>query len=84
MGGIVELFVEGETKISPSVQCRVSPTGNCEVLSTHDQELGGDSGQIFIGAYFPAHEEYAAEIGRIGKCVAENLKSRGGVRKICN
>lgn len=77
MGGIVELFVEGETKISPSVQCRVSPTGNCEVLSTHDQELGGDSGQIFIGAYFPAHEEYAAEIGRIGKCVAENLKSRG-------
>jgi hypothetical protein len=77
MGGIVELFVEGEIKISPSVQCRVSPTGNCEVLSTHDQELGGDSGQIFIGAYFPAHEEYAAEIGRIGKCVAENLKSRG-------
>lgn len=77
MGGIVEVFVEGETKISPSVQCRNSPTGKCEVVSTHDQELGGDSGQIFIGAHFPAHGDYAAEIGRMGKCVAENLKARG-------
>lgn len=77
MGGIVELFVEGETKISPSVQCRISPTGECAVVSTHDQELGGDSGQIFIGAHFPAHEDYAVEIGRMGKAVAEKLKERG-------
>ena len=77
MGGIVELFVEGETKISPSVQCRISPTGDCVVVSTHDQELGGDSGQIFIGAHFPAHEDYAVEIGRMGKAVAENLKGKG-------
>ena len=76
MGGIVELFVEGETKISPSVQCRISPTGECEVVSTHDQELGGDSGQIFIGAYFPAHIDYAVEIGDMGKRVSENLKRR--------
>ena len=77
MGGIVELFIEGETKISPSVQCRISPTGDCAVVSTHDQELGGDSGQIFIGAHFPAHIDYAVEIGNMGKCVAENLKKRG-------
>jgi hypothetical protein len=77
MGGIVELFVEGETKISPSVQCRISPTGDCDVVSTHDQELGGDSGQIFIGAHFPAHIDYAVEIGKMGKCVAENLRDRG-------
>jgi hypothetical protein len=77
MGGIVELFVEGEKKISPSVQCRISPTGECAVVSTHDQELGGDSGQIFIGAHFPAHEDYAVEIGRMGKAVAETLKKRG-------
>ena len=77
MGGIVELFVEGDIKMSPSVQCRISPTGDCEVLSTHDQELGGDSGQIFIGAHFPAHIDYAVEIGNMGKCVAENLKKRG-------
>ena len=28
----------------------------CEV-STHDQILGGDSGQIYLGCSFPAHEE---------------------------
>jgi hypothetical protein len=77
MGGIVELFVEGDTKISPSVQCRISPTGDCAVVSTHDQELGGDSGQIFIGAHFPAHIDYAVEIGAMGKCVAKNLRGRG-------
>lgn len=77
MGGIVEVFVEGETKISPSVQCRINPPGDCVVVSTHDQVLGGDSGQIFIGAHFPAHQDYAAEIGRMGKAVAENLKARG-------
>ena len=77
MGGIVEVFVEGDTKISPSVQCRISPTGECVVVSTHDQELGGDSGQIFIGAHFPAHEDYSVEISRMGKAVGENLKARG-------
>jgi hypothetical protein len=77
MGGIVELFVEGDTKISPSVQCRITPTGECTIVSTHDQELGGDSGQIFIGAHFPAHVDYAAEIGRLGKAVGENLQKRG-------
>ena len=77
MGGVVEVFVEGETKISPSVQCRISPTGDCVVVSTHDQELGGDSGQIFIGAHFPAHPDYAAEIGKMGKLVAQNLKEKG-------
>ena len=77
MGGIVEVFVEGEIKTSPSVQCRINPTGDCAVVSTHDQELGGDSGQIFIGAHFPAHEDYAAEIGRMGNAVAENLKQKG-------
>jgi hypothetical protein len=59
------------------VQCRISPTGDCDVVSTHDQELGGDSGQIFIGAHFPAHIDYAVEIGKMGKCVAENLRDRG-------
>jgi hypothetical protein len=77
MGGIVEVFVEGEIKTSPSVQCRINPTGDCDVVSTHDQELGGDTGQIFIGAHFPAHEDYAGEIGRMGKAVAENLKQKG-------
>lgn len=77
MGGIVEAFVEGKRKESPSVQCRIMPSGVCEVLSTHDQELGGDTGQIYIGAYFPASKEYAVEIGKIGKKVAKVLHDKG-------
>ena len=77
MGGIVEVFVEGELKESPSVQCRIDPDGVCHVASTHDQLLGGESGQVFLGAYFPAHPDYAVAIGRMGKKVAEALKHRG-------
>ncbi len=77
MGGIVEAFVEGEKKESPSVQCRITPLGTSEVLSTHDQELGGESGQVYIGGHFPASPDYAVEIGQMGKKVAEALKRKG-------
>ena len=77
MEGIAEEFLEGEQKESPSVQCRVTPTGHCEVISTHDQELGGESGQVYIGAHFPASNEYAVELGKMGKIVAEALKEKG-------
>ena len=77
MGGIVEAFVEGEIKESPSVQCRTTPTGISEVLSTHDQELGGESGQVYIGAHFPASIEYAPEIGNMGKKIADALLKKG-------
>jgi hypothetical protein len=77
MGGVVETFVEGESKESPSVQCRITPTGECEVVSTHDQMLGGESGQVFIGAKFPANPEYAADIGKVGRKVAVAMKKKG-------
>ncbi len=77
MGGIVEEFMEGEHKESPSVQCRVTPMGECEVISTHDQELGGESGQVYLGAQFPASNEYAVELGRLGRKVAEALQNKG-------
>ncbi len=77
MGGIVEAFVEGEIKTSPSVQCRINPLQQIEVISTHDQLLGGDSGQVYIGANFPANPAYAYEIGKIGYKVAEVLSQEG-------
>jgi hypothetical protein len=77
MGGIVEAFVEGEIKESPSVQCRITPLGVSEVLSTHDQELGGESGQVYVGASFPASVEYAIEIGGMGKKVSDVLLKKG-------
>jgi hypothetical protein len=70
-GGIVEEFVTGEVIYSPSAQLRVTPLGEIEQLSTHDQMLGGPSGQSYLGARFPANPAYgpmimreAAKIGR--------------------
>ena len=77
MGGIVEAFVDGEAKESPSVQCRITPIGTSEVLSTHDQVLGGESGQIYIGAQFPAADDYAVAIGRMGKRISDALLQKG-------
>lgn len=77
MGGVVEEFIEGEIKTSPSVQCRVTPLSEIEVISTHDQVLGGDNGQVYIGATFPAQEEYRSEIGMQGYRVAEVMKGLG-------
>ena len=77
MGGIVECFVDGEIKTSPSVQCRINPVGEPEISSTHDQLLGGESGQVFLGASFPADSAYNKEIGAMGRIVAKYLKERG-------
>lgn len=77
MGGIVEAFVEGEGKRSPSAQLRVDPAGRVEPISTHDQLLGGASGQIFLGAQFPAAAEYRAEIQTAGLAAARRLADKG-------
>ena len=58
-GGIVEERVVGDELRSPSVQMRVTPLGEVEVLSTHDQVLGGPSGQSYLGCRFPADPAYA-------------------------
>ena len=75
--GIVEEFVEGAIKTSPSVQCRVNPLGMVDVISTHDQILGGESGQVFIGARFRADREYAVELAAKGLAVASKMRDLG-------
>lgn len=79
MGGIVEAFVDGDTKTSPSVQCIITPLGDVEVLSTHDQVLGGEDGQIFIGASFPANTEYNVSLAKEGKKIAVALRKKGAL-----
>lgn len=76
-GGIVEELIAGAELRSPSVQMRATPLGDVELLSTHDQLLGGLSGQTFMGSIFPASEEYARDIARDALKVGELLASRG-------
>lgn len=77
MEAIVEAFIEGDEKRSPSAQYRVDPTGKLEVISTHDQVLGGAAGQIFLGCRFPADEAYRLEIQAEGLKAARLLRDRG-------
>ena len=77
MGGIVECFVEGSELRSPSVQCRIDPTGKIELISSHEQVLGGPSGQIFLGSQFPAHNAYRQTIQQASLRIAEELRQRG-------
>lgn len=79
MEGIVEAFVEGDVKVSPSVQARINPRGEVDIISTHDQVLGGESGQVFEGAHFPANPAYRTEIAILSKCIAEELKEQGAL-----
>lgn len=77
MGGVVEAFVEGENKVSPSSQCRVNAVGKAQSISTHDQLLGGPSGQVFEGCTFPAHPAYRLQVQQAGMQVAEVLARKG-------
>lgn len=79
MGGIVEAFVEGEEKRSPSVQCRINPERGVEIISTHDQVLGGPAAQTYEGALFPAHPDYRVEIGETGRRIADELCALGAL-----
>lgn len=76
-GGIVEAFIDGEEKGSPSVQCRINPLGMVDIISTHDQVLGGESGQVYLGASFPAKPDYAPALAEMGRLVAEELRNYG-------
>jgi hypothetical protein len=79
MGGIVEEFIEGEIKRSPSAQFRVDPLGQLLPVSTHDQVLGGASGQIFLGCRFPADQAYRLEIQDQGTRAARVLAGKGAL-----
>ncbi len=78
-GGIVEERVGvGAAEVrSPSVQLRVTPLGDVELLSTHDQMLGGPGGQSYLGCIFPADSAYAAAITRDAAKVGELLRDAG-------
>ena len=77
MGGVVEAFIDGDDKRSPSARFRIDPLGALDAISTHDQVLGGKAGQVFIGCRFPADEEYRLGIQSEGMKAAEMLHEQG-------
>jgi PGM1 C-terminal domain len=75
--GVVEERIMGEEFRSPSVQLRVTPLGKVELLSTHDQLLGGPSGQSYLGCVFPADTAYAGLITQEAAKVGRRLAKEG-------
>lgn len=81
LGAIVEAFIEGKEKRSPSVQGCITPTGKVEILSTHDQILGGPDGQIYLGCRFPADDAYRLQLQELGMKVGKALAKRGAMER---
>ncbi len=76
-GGIVEERISGVELTSPSVQMRVLPDGTVELLSTHDQLLGGTGGQQYLGCVFPADPAYSRMIAEPALVVGRHLAGLG-------
>ena len=77
LGGIVEAWLEGGSVASPSVQVRINPLSEIELISTHDQVLGGRSGQVFLGSRFPADRRYRHALHEAAMRVAGVLRDQG-------
>ena len=78
-GGIVEELITGTNFRSPSVQLRNAPDGQVEIISTHDQILGGPTGQMYLGCTFPADGAYAGAISEEAIKVGHRLAREGVV-----
>ncbi len=87
-GGIVEEMLSGDQVRSPSAQMLIDPLGSVQMLSTHDQLLGGPDGQVYQGCQFPADRGYAVKITqeaeKIGKRLAkEGVVGRAAIDFVC-
>lgn len=80
--GIVEAFLEGEQKASPSVQMRLTPMGEAQIISTHDQILGGEDRQVFLGCRFPAEERFRPALHQAALEIGRYLSGEGLIERL--
>jgi hypothetical protein len=76
-GGVVEELCEGPLHTSPSAQVDLHPDGDVTVRATHEQLVGGENGQVFLGCRLPASPVYAGRLGAYAAAVGEVLAARG-------
>lgn len=77
-GAIVEQLVTQRTA-SPSAQAWITPTRRLEIVSTHDQLLGGPGDQVYLGCRYPADHAYRSEIIAHTTAVGRHLADAGVV-----
>ncbi|HUO74912.1 MAG TPA: peptide ligase PGM1-related protein [Solirubrobacteraceae bacterium] len=81
-GGIVEQWITGRDLRSPSVQLQITPFGEVHVVSTHDQILGGPSGQKYLGCRFPAAPACAPAISALARRIGGHLAAAGVIGRL--
>ena len=79
IGVRVEELLDGDEITSPSVQGYIGPDGRGRVISTHEQVLGGESNQKYLGARFPAEPVYRRELATMGEAVLHRLAQKGAM-----
>ena len=80
-GGIVEERITGDRAGRVrACRCGCCRTATVELLSTHDQLLGGASGQKYLGCVFPANPEYA----RRSPSDADGDRAAPGASRACS
>lgn len=62
---------------SPSVQLWIDASGAVELVSTHEQCLGGPHGQSFKGCRFPARQAYRQELMAMGERLGRHVAALG-------
>ncbi len=77
LGGIVEELITGDEVRSPSVQMRIMPNGEPRLISSHEQVLGGKTGQAYLGCRFPARDEYRKLLLDDAQKIGEVLSKQG-------
>lgn len=76
-GGIVEEMIEAAEVTSPSVQLRINPRRDVILSSTHEQILGGLTGQVYLGCLFPAADDYRSTLQDLGIRIGRGLAEKG-------
>ena len=76
-GGIVEELISGVEVPQPQRAAAGHAPGEVELLSTHDQLLGGPSGQSYLGCRFPADFAYARAISADAATIGRRLAREG-------
>lgn len=81
-GAVVEELLETPGTAYPSVQLNIAPTGEVEVVSTHEQIVGGPTGHVYQGCAFPASPAYAARLAGHGSAVGRALAEYGALGRL--
>lgn len=82
MGGVVECYIDAPGKRAPSAQLEIGPQSEVRILSTHDQVLGGTTGQTFIGCSFPAGELYRLRVQELALRAGRALAAKGVIGQL--